>query len=511
MFEKCQYKWNFIPSQKKENGYQSLISQLEIPQPQVFKKLSTLQKQQIVDNLIKKIRTINIFPIFYFNEEGIKEEILSVINKNNVCFNEEDNLQTYAAQGVLLLDYLFPNLHHIKAGYSNNPSMYQIFYDDEKLKRCFIYYLSRRKICNLRTSALLSARYLWNAGTNFSPIRAKAIYERFCPKNGVIYDYCAGFGGRMLGALSSNNNYTYIAVEPNSDTYYNLLQLGQYIENVTNRKNSFFIQKIGSETFVPKEKIDFAFSCPPFFDLEKYSNQPTQSIIKYPDYNDWLEFYVRPTIKNCYNSLKDEGIYGVDLMNYSRHSKKIYLIEDWLKIAEQEGFYLRKICKIITRARKVNDSDKQQLLIFTKDPNILIKNETPQQTINEYKKRKIKDIQRKNLLKQKTFCRYNFYGKLQKVYNSLEAMAQDSKYSIEEVKKAIKSKKRYNQYIFKIYKNNEDILDTINCKKVICKINNKIFDSFSEAGRELNVSRQAVQQSYKRKSKRINNIDIQWL
>jgi len=50
----------------------------------------------------------------------------------------------------------------------------------------------------------------------------------------------------MLGALSSKNNYTYIAVEPNSDTYYNLLQLGNFIENVTQRKNSFTIYKTGS-------------------------------------------------------------------------------------------------------------------------------------------------------------------------------------------------------------------------------------------------------------------------
>jgi len=101
------------------------------------------------------------------------------------------------------------------------------------------YYLQRHKIYNLRSAALSSSRYLWNAGTNFLPIRAKTIYERFCPKNGIIYDYSAGYGGRMLGALSSKNNYKYIAVEPNSDTYYNLLQLGSLIENVTNRKKTF--------------------------------------------------------------------------------------------------------------------------------------------------------------------------------------------------------------------------------------------------------------------------------
>lgn len=510
MFEKCQYKWDYIPTKEKEDGYQSLISELILPPPQIFKKMETKQKQEIVNKLIEKIRTINIFPIFYFNQEGINKEILSVINKNDVCFNEQDNLQTQATNGSLLLDYLFPNLHHITAGYINNPSMYQIFYNDEKLKRCLVSFLQERKLYSLRTAFFSRARYIWNVGTNFAPMRAKAIYERFCPKNGIIYDYSAGFGGRMLGALSSKNNYTYIAVEPNTDTYYNLLQLGSFIENISGRVNSFQIYNCGSQDFIPKEQIDFTFSCPPFFDLERYSNESTQSIIKYPDYNDWLENYVRPTIKNCYNSLKNDGIYGVDLMNYSKSSKKFYLIEDWLKIAQQEGFYLRKSCKIITKSRKKDQNDKQQLFIFTKNPNTFIKNQISEQIKNNYKKR-IKQLQHKKMLKKKTYCRYNFYGQLEKCYNSIEELAKDINYNIDQIKLAIKSKKRYREYIFKVYKGNETIEKEIKCKKVVCRINGQLFDSFAAAGREVKVSRQAVQQAYQRKSERINNVKVQWL
>lgn len=510
MFENCKYKWNYIPLSIKEDGYQKLIAQTEIPQPQIFKNLSDKEKQNIVNSFIKKIRKINIFPIFYFNQEGIKKEILSVINKNNVCFDEQDNLETQAIQGSLLLDYLFPNLHHIIAGHKSNPSAYEIFYDDKKLFKCLMSYLQERKIYSLRTAFFSRARYIWNAGTNFSPIRAKAIYERFCPKNGTIYDYSAGFGGRMLGALSSKNNYTYIAVEPNSDTYYNLLQLGNFIENVTQRKNSFTIYKTGSQNFIPVNKIDFAFSCPPFFDLEKYSQESTQSIVKYPRYKDWLEYYVRPTIKNCYTCLKEDGIYGVDLMNYSKSSRKVNIVEDWLKIAKEEGFYLRKICKIITRARKKNEDDKQKIFIFTKNPNVLIKNEVSQQTKKEYQE-KIKNLQHQRLLKKKTFCVYNIYGQLQDSYDSIEELSENNIYTLEEIKQAIRSKKRYNQYIFKVYKGNEQILKNIPYKKVICKINNQLFDTYAAAAHQLNVSRQAVQQSCKRKSKYINNIPIQWL
>ena len=48
------------------------------------------------------------------------------------------------------------------------------------------------------------------------------------------------------------------------------------------------------------------------------------------------------------------------------------------------------------------------------------------------------------LLKQKTYCIYNIYGELEKKYSSIEELSKESGYSIEEIQKAIKSKKRYN-------------------------------------------------------------------
>lgn len=510
MFQHCKYKWEYQASKEKQDAYQILIKNYQIPEPKKFILLSQQEQTNIVKNFIKEIRKINVFPIFYYNKEGIKKEILSVINKNDVYFDQHDNLTTQATQGSSLLDFLFPNLHHITAGHKSNTSIYDTFYDDEKLFRCLLNYFQNRKIYTLKTAFFSRGKYIWNTGTNFLPIRAKAIYERFCPKNGVIYDYSAGFGGRMLGALSSNNNYKYIAVQPNSDTYYNLLQLGQIIEQITNRTNSFQIYKYGSEDFTPKEKIDFAFSCPPFFDLERYSDQSTQSIIKFPQYEDWLEYYVRPTIKNCYNSLKQNGIFATDLMNYKRGNVKIHLIEDWLKIAQQEGFILKQICNNNTRNRKKEDDDKQKILIFTKhnQTNINLLNINPN-IIQKYNQ-KLKKIQQEKIKKQKTFCYYNIYGQLINSFLNIIDLEKQCGYSKEIILKHL-NKKRYNEYYFKVFIGNEQILQTIKIKPVICKINNVYFDSYSEAGRFLGVSRQAVHQAMKRKNQKINGYQITWI
>lgn len=510
MFQNCKYKWDYQAKKEKEDAYENLIKTMQIPSPAEFNLLSEQQQENLVNNFIEQIRKINIFPVFYYNEEGIKKEILSVINKNDVFFDQNDNLTTQATQGSSLLDFLFPNLHHVIAGNKNNASIYDAFYDDAKLFKCLLNYLQNRKIYTLRTAFFSRSRYMWNAATNFLPIRAKTIYERFCPKNGIIYDYSAGFGGRLLGALSSKNNYKYIAVEPNSDTYYNLLQLGKIIENVTNRENSFEIYQECSQNFLPKEKVDFAFSCPPFFDLERYSNQSTQSIIKYPKYKDWLEQYVKPTVKNCYAALKDKGIFAVDLMNYTKRGSKVYLIEDWMKICLQEGFYLKYICNNNTRNRKKENDDKEKILIFTKDDNINIDLTNINPDLIKKYKRKIKQIKEERLKKTKIFCYYDIYGNLINSFMNITDLIKESQYSENEIKQGIKSKKRYKDYYFKIFYYGEDIPQTIKIKQIICKIKNQYFDSYAEIGRFLGVSRQAVQQAKKRKSKKINGQEIIW-
>ena len=154
-------------------------------------------------------------------------------------------------------------------------------------------------------------------------MNAKALYEYYVPKNGIIYDFAGGFGGRMLGALSSKNEYKYIAVEPCNETYEGLLQLGEHIESVTKRNNSFEIYKIGSEDFDYGKQgfVDFAFSSPPYFNLEVYSDEETQCYNKFNELDLWLEGYVRPTIRNIYKLLKDDGKYAVNIADFKFRNK----------------------------------------------------------------------------------------------------------------------------------------------------------------------------------------------
>lgn len=359
------WEWKHKASHAKETGYEHMIDTLNIISVEAFKKLSADEQKFYVAEVLRKIREVNIYPIYYFNEAGIKDEICRCILHTPNYVNTEVAEDGHA--GKVLLDYMFPNLHLAEAGNTDNNCMYSRFYDDAKLSKCLTRHMKNYAFTNMRTPFFMYGRFFWNTAVNFSPMRAKAIFETFCPPDGVIYDFSAGYGGRMLGALSSRNQYTYIGCEPCSDTFYNLNKLGRYIEQVTGRADSYTIHYNCSELLTLKaDSVDFAFSCPPYFKLERYSDEATQSTVKHPTYQLWLSDYVVPTLQHIYKALKPDGRLGfVIAKRIYRGNAQYDLAADWCKAASECGFTFVKQYPIRTRSRKKQE-DAEALYIFGK-------------------------------------------------------------------------------------------------------------------------------------------------
>ena len=493
------YTWNYIPTKNSEDAYEPIIEEIQNLSQEYSN--SDLEKQNvIIETIFSKIRKINVFPIIYFTEEGIKEEILSVYNKNDVCFIE-NGVYTQLRNGLLLLDYLFPNLH-LATTCNEKQSMYDRFYNDDILKKAIKVYLdSGKTIHNLRTLFFSYARLYYDTPINFSPMRAKIIYEHYCPKNGVIYDYSAGYGGRMLGALGSQQNFTYIAVEPNRNTYNNLKTLGNYITKTLNKSNCYNIYNLCSEKFQLKsESVDFVFSCPPFFKKELYSDEITQSTNNYPEYKDWLENYVRPTIHNSYNALKEQGVYGVDILNYSYCGKTYPLIEDWIKIAQEEGFVYKEKVPIASKFRK-KDGEGEHIYLFMKKEEYELPDYTPNKTQLDAEEAKRKRERAKYRKEHRVIGEYDIFGNLLELYEEDQSPVD---------KEIYKTNKLHNNKYYKIYYGEDIVQQQIEVKQPICLIDNQYFFSFSDIGRYCNVSRQAVAQSKSRNSSQIKGYSIQW-
>lgn len=183
--------------------------------------------------------------------------------------------------------------------------------------------------------------FMASRGSIFKPSVAKAIYEYWVKDGDRVYDYSAGFGGRMLGLHTGNINATYIGTDPNTETYQGLLDMAKYLNCDAEIHNKC------SEDFVPVS-INFAFSSPPYFNYERYCNEPTQSYNKYSNYNDWLEKYWRITVQNIKLSLVSNGVFAVNTGNFS-NGQMDKLHSDMIKIISDEGFALTDRWDMVTK------------------------------------------------------------------------------------------------------------------------------------------------------------------
>ena len=168
--------------------------------------------------------------------------------------------------------------------------------------------------------------------SNFRPTAAACIYDKYA-KDGIVWDMSGGWGGRLLGAIIGGVN-TYIATEPSSETYRGLCDLA----NDYRIDMHYHIDLSGSENFKPiKNGLDLCFTSPPYFDLEKYSDEPTQSYIKYNTKQAWIDGYLRKTFENCYYGLKDGGHMIINIADI-KGKNNINLELETIFVAENVGF-----------------------------------------------------------------------------------------------------------------------------------------------------------------------------
>ncbi len=199
--------------------------------------------------------------------------------------------------------------------------------------------------------------------SNYPINSVRTMLKTYMPKNSNrYYDYSCGWGSRLLGSLSTGNEY--FGTDPNHYLTEKLQEMGMMYKQTCNSVD-FHIKTQGSEIFIPEweNTIGVAFSSPPYFDLEDY--QHGDQSIDNRTYNEWLESYWRETIKNISRYLIKDGVF---LLNIKNIRWGFQLRTDMQKIAEQEGFIYQHAEELIVpkRPHLLNGSSNEEILVFTK-------------------------------------------------------------------------------------------------------------------------------------------------
>lgn len=152
----------------------------------------------------------------------------------------------------------------------------------------------------------------------FRPAVAAGIYARWLDGHTapVVWDPSAGFGARMLGFFAMFPRGTYHANEPATLTHRDLCALAAEMPG------SAHIERAGSEfaRWAPGT-LDLVFTSPPYFDTERYFNEPGQVWVEYKTRAAWRDRQVIPTLRAAFTGLKP-GAYAV--ININQMHRDVY-------------------------------------------------------------------------------------------------------------------------------------------------------------------------------------------
>lgn len=350
MIEELHKTWNIQKTHiagDEFTGYESVYDQLNYT-----KEDYDNDPENVTNNVFNVYRSVNLVPIIYYTEQGIIRAIREFTAKSYTGVRA-GTIGLGNNSGQTINRFLFPNMMTAEPKGRGSNSLKDRFLNDDKLRRairiCFefrdgnnlVYPTAMRRALELVTGENV---------TNFKAQNAKAIVEYLCPVVwGNVYDYSAGYGGRLLGITSSNMRYNYVGIDPNTETVKHLNYLQQIVQEATGVQSEIYCTT--SEEYKPSS-ADLAFSSPPYFNLEKYSDEPTQCMVRYRSLDEWFDGYAEPTIKNIYEGLTTDGIFATNIADYKSYGNKEYFVVDrWIQLAEKLGFKHVETIKMMLNTR----------------------------------------------------------------------------------------------------------------------------------------------------------------
>jgi hypothetical protein len=204
--------------------------------------------------------------------------------------------------------------------------------------------------------------------SNFRPTVARAVLHHFSKDSDTIVDFSAGYGGRLLGALSMKRSY--IGIEPCAAQVAGLKSMLRSLKEHGAKGSAEVVPGCAEDVMrlLPGEGVDLVFSSPPYFNWERYSDEASQSFIRYSSYHDWKGGFLEPVIRQSFRVLKSGGKFVVNISGKRRRPDA----NDVRTICSAVGFqYLGCVPLLISRVpylhpRNHEPHKHESILVFGK-------------------------------------------------------------------------------------------------------------------------------------------------
>lgn len=313
------------------------------------------------------------FPYLVLSDEGKESEFSNLVNFNQQLIFGDQVISD--STGVTVANSYHP--HRFEVECNNHRTAMYVFRREHLLRKCIQKCLKMQgKVTESALRSMLCIFEGVQVASNFPPATAKEIYEHFLPNPGPVWDMSCGWGGRLIAAMASGSVSKYQGTEPSSKTYLGLVSMSRFLHSLRNCSRSpVLIEKQGSETELPShwESVDLCFTSPPYFNTEKYADEETQSYKKFPTQGEWMDHFMRDTLRNCISIMKPSAYLVVNIADVNTYKS---LTKDFVKTADKVGFKLieTKRLELSTMPgqgkRNKNESNKgnrhEPIFVFTK-------------------------------------------------------------------------------------------------------------------------------------------------
>jgi DNA modification methylase len=241
--------------------------------------------------------------------------------------------------------------------------------------------------------------HIYEGASIFDPVLAEICYKWFCPEGGTILDPFAG--GSVRGIVANKLGFDYYGIDLREDQV--SANIKQAEKLCLEDKFPIWIKgdsnDVLDKNFVP-DNVDFIFSCPPYHDLEQYSDDPADlSNMDYPTFCDIYWSIIQKSIKKlkpnrfaCFvvGDIRDkDGFYRnfvsetIEAFTMQPADNEVMHLYNEIILINVAGSLPIRVGRQFENSRKVGKMHQNVLVFYKGDPK-KIKEEFPEIKVVEY-------------------------------------------------------------------------------------------------------------------------------
>ena len=300
------------------------------------RNLSDVEFENILPTLSSELEDVSFY--YSYSDSDLLKDWNALIKWNA----RVDSMASTQRVGMKLCEHFFPNFFDIE---NKDGNSFKSLWKADKLEKVLRW--NRKSHSTPYLSELrrgIYFNYKLAKSTMYRPQMAKMVVTNLGAKR--VLDPCAGWGGRMLGVVAAGAEY--VAFEPNTETYEGLLKLIKLL-GIEDKVRIIKDSALEMDKYDIGE-FDLILTSPPYFDLEVYSHEDTQSIKGCDTYSMWVNNFLKPLIELSISHMKQNGWSCWNVHNVG----KMKMIDD-VKVIH-EGYNNQKVFSVTSSKRQTNQT-----------------------------------------------------------------------------------------------------------------------------------------------------------